>query len=75
MSESESSLSQTDAVEEDEGIEGDAQKGESWRLAFPSGRHGYKVLSAATPEWIDDENEEPETVKTHASGMEREPDL
>jgi Uncharacterized protein conserved in bacteria len=75
LSESESSLSQTDAVEEDEGIEGDAQKGESWRLAFPSGRHGYKVLSAATPEWIDDENEEPETVKTHASGMEREPDL
>ena len=54
--------------------QGGASGAESWRLAFPSGRHGYRVLSAATPEWVDDE-EEATAQGAHASGMEREPDL
>lgn len=54
--------------------QGGASGSESWRLAFPSGRHGYRVLSAATPEWVDDE-EEAAAQGAHASGMEREPDL
>ena len=61
-------------AEEDAAEQGGASGAESWRLAFPSGRHGYKVLSAATPEWVDDE-EEAATAQVSTSGMEREPDL
>ena len=61
-------------AEEDAAEQGGASGAESWRLAFPSGRHGYKVLSAATPEWVDDE-EEAAAAQVSTSGMEREPDL
>ena len=61
-------------AEEDAAEQGGASGAESWRLAFPRGRHGYKVLSAATPEWVDDE-EEAATAQVSTSGMEREPDL
>lgn len=61
-------------AEEDAAEQGGASGAESWRLAFPSGRHGYRVLSAATPEWVDDE-EEAAAAQVSTSGMEREPDL
>lgn len=61
-------------TEEDAAEQGGASGAESWRLAFPRGRHGYKVLSAATPEWVDDE-EEAAAAQVSTSGMEREPDL
>ena len=61
-------------AEEDAAEQGGASGAESWRLAFPSGRHGYKVLSAAPPEWVDDE-EEAAAAQVSTSGMEREPDL
>lgn len=68
-----SSLSRS--AEEDAAGQGSAAGAESWRLAFPKGRHGYRVLSAATPEWVDDEEEAAAAQESHASGMEREPDL